>query len=230
MAKGNISRRQILQERREKEKRKKQTTFIILGLIGLTLINFRIINRSQLPIHDPVSSERMNQHPSKGVENPLVILTEFGDFGCEACQAWHNAGILDQILTQFDGLVQIQWRDFPIIMPPFSLRAAEAGQCAFDQNKFWEFHDITYERTAYSGLKNNDLLSYAKKANLDMTTFTECFDSGKYVQTVDIHLSFARTLGLRSTPSFTINGTPVIGANPDLLISMLESEISNTQK
>lgn len=230
MAKQKKSRRQIIFKRREREKKRKRTLTITLAIFAIGILGYLTINAANKPSAILVSKERMNLNPTKGSKNPIVILTEYGDFGCEACQAWHKAGIFTQILDRFEGQVQMEWRDFPIVMPPFSQKAAEAGQCAFDQNKFWEFHDITYERASYSALRDNDLSFYADKAGLDMDLFNQCFDSRKHKNTVEIDLSFARSLGFRGTPSFSVNDIPVIGANPDLLISIIESEISANQQ
>lgn len=226
MAKQKQSRRQILKERRQAEKNRKRTIIIVLGIAVIAILGYTITNTANQPKAEPVSEARIRLNPTKGAEDPKVILTEFGDFGCEACQAWYRAGIMDQILARFDGQLQLEWRDFPIIQPPYSQRAGEAGQCAFDQDKFWEFHDVTYDRSSYSALRDDDLISYAEKANLDMQLFAQCFESRQHKATVEFDLDFARGSGFRGTPTFTVNGIPVIGPNPDLIISLIESELA----
>jgi predicted DsbA family dithiol-disulfide isomerase len=49
---------------------------------------------------------------------------------------------------------------------------------------------------------------------LDTEAFDECLDSGKRTITVQSETNAARSLGVQSTPSFLINGRPVIGAQP----------------
>ena len=174
------------------------------------------------------SLERLNENPYKGNQNTVVTLTEFGDFGCEACQSWHEAGIIQEILSTFDGQVKFEWKDFPVITS-YSPKAAEAGQCALDQGKFWEFHDATFERENYSALSQKDLLAYAEKSNLAVSIFEQCLDSNQHKDTVDFDLQAARALGLRGTPAFLVNGFSLIGANPSAIITAINSELESLQ-
>ena len=52
-------------------------------------------------------------------------------------------GILDQLRAKYGDQIRFVWRDFPVITL-LSPKAAEAGQCAHEQGKFWEFHDLVY--------------------------------------------------------------------------------------
>jgi protein-disulfide isomerase len=49
---------------------------------------------------------------------------------------------------------------------------------------------------------------------LDQDEFNQCLDSGKYTEIVQQETRMAQQLGIQSTPTFIINGTPVIGAQP----------------
>ena len=199
------SKRALLKARREeKQKREKITKgfliFLVISAFGFSAFSY--LNRPQALL---LSQERLADNPSKGNPDALVVLTEFGDFGCEACQSWHEAGIIDQIMAIYDGQIRFEWQDFPVITS-FSPRAAEAGQCAHDQGKFWAFHDKTYEREIYGALAARDLRNYANLAGLDMEVFDQCFDSHQHQETVEVDLNIARSLGLRGTPAFLVNG------------------------
>ena len=60
----------------------------------------------------------------------------------------------------------------------------------------------------------DNLKQFAGQLGLDTDKFNQCFDSGKYTEVVEQENELARQLGVQSTPSFVINGTPVIGAQP----------------
>jgi protein-disulfide isomerase len=100
---------------------------------------------------------------------------------------------------------------------PESLWSAEASECAAEQDAFWEYHDFLYEnlnnenRSAYN---KENLKQFAVQLGLDSEKFNQCLDSGKYTEVVEQENELARQLGIQSTPSFIINGTPVIGAQP----------------
>ncbi len=151
---------------------------------------------------------RLATDPSIGPANAPVTLIEYGDFGCPSCQAWYRAGVLQQVLHKYGDKIHVVWRDFPIITAD-SPKAAEAGQCAFDQGKFWPFHDIVYDHAP--AISVDDLKSYAAQAGLDTARFNRCVDSGQDAAKVDQSLQDARNRGFQGTPSFLLNGQPLAG-------------------
>ena len=98
-------------------------------------------------------------------------------------------------------------------LSPESKLAAEATECAAEQNAFWEYHDIIFD-TGDSSLNSETLNNYAAELSLDTAVFAECLDSGKYASVVESDLEFARSIGAQSTPSFIIDGQPMVGAQP----------------
>lgn len=175
-------------------------------LVGaLLLVAFIFWPRPQQVTVDPA---RLALDPSLGPTTAPVTIIEYGDFGCTTCRAWFRAGIMDEVLAQYGDNVRFVWRDFPIITSQ-SPKAAEAGQCAFDQGKFWEYHDLLYERAP--ALSVSDLKSYASELGLDTATFDQCLDSGQYQGKVDRSLQDARAHHFVGTPSFLINGQPLAG-------------------
>ncbi len=85
------------------------------------------------------------------------------------------------------------WKDFPIITTE-SPKAAEAGQCAFDPGKFWEYHDLLYKEAP--ALSVTALKSYAAELGLDTAKFDASLDSGQDAPKVKQSLLEARLLGL----------------------------------
>ncbi|MBC8503603.1 MAG: thioredoxin domain-containing protein [Anaerolineales bacterium] len=155
------------------------------------------------------------------------MLTEFGDFTCSACRAWHQTGIVGQLLDYYGDDLRVEWRDFPIITAD-SPKAAQAGQCARDQGLFWEYLDRVYSQrgSSYTNAGVEKLRIYAKDVGLDVETFNACLDSNQHQRTVEYDLDFARDLKLPGTPSFLVNGQPVIGANPQLLAQAIEAALA----
>ncbi len=102
--------------------------------------------------------------------------------------------------------------------------AAEASECASDQNKFWEYHDylFTHQNGENQGaFSSENLKKFAMELELDTQSFNECLDSGKYKDTVEQQSQYAKQLGVQSTPSFLVNGTPLVGAQPFEAFSQL---------
>lgn len=113
---------------------------------------------------------------------------------------------------------------------PESQWAAEASECAADQDAFWEYHDKLFDSQSGEnrGAFNKDNLKrFAIELGLDTQTFDECLDSGKYTSIVENETQAAQTLGVRSTPTFLINGKPVIGAQAfEVFKQTIEAELT----
>jgi len=120
-------------------------------------------------------------------------------------------GVLQQILDHYNGRVRFVWRDLPIITPQ-SPKAAEAGQCANAQGKFWQYHDLLYARAP--ALSISELKSYAAELGLDTAAFNQCLDSGQFQAKVAQNQQDAYNHGARATPSFLVNNQLVVGPQP----------------
>jgi protein-disulfide isomerase len=100
---------------------------------------------------------------------------------------------------------------------PESQWAGEASECAADQNAFWEYHDFLFDSQSgeNQGAFNKDnLKAFAVPLGLDAQAFNECLDSGKYAEIVQQETAWAQSLGVQSTPTFVLNGQPIVGAQP----------------
>ncbi len=150
--------------------------------------------------------------PALGPADAKVTITEYADFGCPACRTWHNTRIREQILAAFPDQVRFVWKDFPVVTPQSPL-AAQAGQCAGAQGKFWEYHDQVFEN--FGGLERGTLSTYATAVGLDVAAFDKCLDDGDMQRKVQASDQEARRLGIRGTPGFAINGV-ALAAPPSL--------------
>src|SRR6266508_2564516 len=153
----------------------------------------------------------------KGDPNAPITIIEFADFQCPYCGRFfaQTEPQIDKAYLQ-SGKVRFGYFDFAFLGQE-SNWAAEAAECAADQNKFWEYHDTLYSSQSgeNQGAFNKDnLKKFAEGLGLDTSAFNECFDSGKYTQLIQDESSTASSIGVRSTPTFLINGQPLIGAQP----------------
>ncbi|MBG7610120.1 MAG: thioredoxin domain-containing protein [Anaerolineae bacterium] len=113
-----------------------------------------------------------------------------------------------------NGLVRIGYWHFAFLGNE-SLRAAEASECAAEQDAFCQYHDILYESQSGENrvvFSTENLKLFAAQLGLDTLAFNECLDSGKYSDQVLADTQAAQQIGVQNTPSFLINGQPVIGA------------------
>jgi len=110
-----------------------------------------------------------------------------------------------------------------------SVWAAEATECAGDQGRFWDYHDLLYSRQgeAHGNMDKALLKDWAVELGLDAEAFNACLDSGKYTQLVQEQTSFAQSLGIQGTPAFVVAGQPVVGAQPfETFKSIIDQSLS----
>ena len=101
-----------------------------------------------------------------------------------------------------------------------------AARCAGDQNKFWEYHDLLFEK-AGSRLDVPQLKEYARSLQLDSQAFDRCLDTGEKTAAVQKGFHDAKDLGISGTPSFFVNGHFVSGAlKYDDLREMVDKELA----
>jgi len=152
-----------------------------------------------------------------GDPNAPVTINEFTDFQCPFCGRFFASTEpqIDEAYIQ-SGKVRLGYWNFAFLGDE-STWAAESAECAADQDKFWEYHDILYASQSgeNQGAFNKDnLKKFAEELGLDTQTFNECLDSGKYTSLIQDDTSTSSALGVQSTPTFLINGQEVVGAQP----------------
>lgn len=161
--------------------------------------------------------------PLQGDPTAAVTIVEFGDFQCPNCARFATNTEPQLEKEYFDtGRANMVFKHVPI-RGPDSLTASMAAQCANDQGKFWEFHDLLYEsqQAENSGwAKAENMKEFASEIGLDRTEFESCLDSKKYESFVENDFAFAREIGVSGTPSFVIVNSDgsepegIIGAQP----------------
>ena len=98
-----------------------------------------------------------------------------------------------------------------------SVWAAEAALCASDQGKFWEYHDALYEALYArntSVYTQEGFRSLAADLSLEAEPFDACLESGKYSDRVREESQESQDRGVTGTPTFFVNDTKVVGAQP----------------
>lgn len=165
-------------------------------------------------------------NPARGPEDAVITLIEFGDFRCGYCKRFHDETITP-LMEQFPDQIRLIYRDYPVLGPD-SLSAALAAECADDQGKFWDFHDALY--SAPDQLTREAFLSYAESLEMDIDTFTTCYDEQQHRSEIINDYVTGQNLGVSGTPTFFINGRILIGAQPlDTFVLAIEAELAEIQ-
>lgn len=193
---------------------------IIIGGIIIFLLLAGLIYSSITPNKERIQIVSKGINPAKGNLNSPVTIIEFGDFKCPACKAAHP--IINEILTKYNA--SLYYRNFPLpIHGEISFLSSEAAECANEQGKFWEYHNLLYDQQDF--LTKDNLRLYAKQMGLNEQQFNLCLDNENYKDVVSNDLSDAKKLNLKGTPTFFINGREVFGANQQKIEKIIEEEL-----
>lgn len=104
------------------------------------------------------------------------------------------------------------FKDFPLPSHALARPAHEAARCAGALGRYWPYHDRLFE--ARPAFERDDLIRYAVETGLAREAFTACLDGRRFAAAVEADVAQGRALGVRSTPTFIINGRRLVGAHP----------------
>lgn len=168
----------------------------------------------------------LDDDPMKGNQDAEITIVEFSDFQCPFCWRFYTQTLpLIEQNYMSTGKVNFVYRDFPIQgIHPNAYPAALAGECADEQGKFWEMHDLIFiNQKNWQDLPilqaTNLFKQYAVNVGLDANEFDSCMDSGKYIEEITNDLNDGRAYGVSGTPGFFVGNEkigfiPITGAQP----------------
>jgi protein-disulfide isomerase len=146
-----------------------------------------------------------------GPADAPITIVEFSDFQCPFCRRWYQE-VYGPLLAAYPDQIRLVYRHLPLTsIHPDAFSAAEAAMCAGEQEAFWQYHDKLFSNEA---LGSEIYTQYARDLSLDMSSFEACLSEHKYQETIQTDSDFAIDLGIRSTPTFFINGLALVGAQP----------------
>jgi protein-disulfide isomerase len=220
----------------EPSRRRDLALLTLATAVALTLVAFLVVratgNDDDAAEQDPAiaaaaaplgplgdQARRLPDDPmALGSPTAPVVLIEFADFRCPFC-AQFSRQTQPQLVEDFvdSGVLRIEWRDLPIFGEQ-SMAAARAARAAAAQGKFWEYTDAVYRNAPARGkpdLTDAVLQGFARDAGVpDMAKFTTDATSSTFDEAINRDVQQAMAIGIPSTPAFSINGTPVLGAQP----------------
>src|SRR5262249_55815 len=132
-------------------------------------------------IDPPRTDVRAGDSPAKGPANAPIELIEFADFECPYCLA--AAPTVKRVLDTYADRIRFVYRNDPLQNQPNARPAAEAAQCAHEQERFWVYHDRLFDNPGK--LSDAELKKTAADLGLDSARFNKCLDEHKYKATVD---------------------------------------------
>ena len=176
------------------------------------------ILEKQLPTKQPSIPLEISADNDPVIGNPDAPITiiEFSDFQCPFCARFHIQ-TLPTIMEEYieKGSVKLVFRDFPIqSIHPNAVPASVAAECANEQGKFKQMHDILFEKQKeWSNLETVYAIElfnqYSEQINLEQEQFSSCLSTAKYVKEIQNDLDDGRTYGVTGTPGFFIGNQQI---------------------
>ena len=209
--------------------------YVVWGMesIGATVLSAQSASQSTGPVVEaPVTQQPQYTRYDIPTENSYALgpadapitIAEFSDYQCPFCRRWH-AEVYEPLLAAYPGKIRLVYRNLPLTsIHPDALGAAEAAMCAGEQDVYWKYHDKLFSSES---LGNSVYLQYAQELGLNVPAFEACLNDHKYQKTIESDSDFAINLGIRSTPTFFINGLAVVGAQPlDVFKQVIDKELA----
>ena len=162
----------------------------------------------------------------RGKDDAPVTIIEFSDYECSYSKRFYT-DTLGQLDEQYikTGKAKLVFRDFPLSFHKNAQKAAEAAECAKEQGKYYQMHDLLFENGVHGGIAS--FKEYAKELKLNADKFDECLQSGKMAREVQMDLRDGQALGVRGTPAFLINGQLLSGTQPfSKFKQLIEAELN----
>jgi protein-disulfide isomerase len=197
----------------------------VIALTTLTILIIQVVLLVNLT-HQVISLERVftrafNVKPSApvvleripderghafGPEGAVVTVVEFSDFQCPYCA--QAAEDVKELLRKYPNQVRFVYRHYPLTeMHSNAYLAAQAAECAGEQGRFWEMHNMLFANQ--ENLEPSDVQNYAQELNLRIDKFNSCISDEKTKASVERDINDGNKYGVNGTPTFFVNKTMV---------------------
>jgi protein-disulfide isomerase len=180
------------------------------------LVVGRVLDMSVDPYKENLAKINLSNAPVKGAQDAKVTIVEYTDFQCPYCSRAHVT--VEQLLKDYDGKIKVAYKALPLNIHNWAEDSAVAAACVSEQNQeaFWKYASYFFQNqtTLTKDNLSAKIFEMAKTNGLDEAALKTCIDSKKTLPQVQADIKEAQALGFQSTPSFVVNGRPVIGAKP----------------
>jgi len=202
------------------------TLIIVISAVAVILI-------LKCSLFSKSNSAAIEDFRTKGNPDAPIKIIEYLDFQCPSC-AYASKVIKEQMSSHPD-LIHVTLRHFPLSMHRHGVLASTYVECAARQNKFWEFHDKTFEnQDAWKKLSDArpafELI--ALDLQLNIKKLNSCLRDVSISEIIESHKQEGKAKGVRSTPSLFINGELLVGVNtlPQKLNQLVSQFQSNVEQ
>jgi protein-disulfide isomerase len=185
----------------------------------------------QLVRNEVVRTQALSEIPdsqlSHGPGNAPVMIEFFADLQSPVSRP--ALAVLDEVIKRYPSRVHLRFYNFPLAFHPQAPLAHEAAMTAAARGRFWEF--ARYILDHQESLREQDLISYAGRLDLDQVKFAELLGQHRYAARVEADIETGRRRGIRGSPVIFVNGSRIDGV-PTLenLLGYVDSALTTAVK
>ncbi|MEO5564718.1 MAG: DsbA family protein [Chitinophagaceae bacterium] len=166
-----------------------------------------LFKRKTITIHRLNSPVQHDDHLQAYPES-TIELVEYGDYQNPYCV--HANSMVKMLQQNFGKNLRFAFRHFPMsTVNDFALPAALAAEAAHRQDKFWEMHDLIFDKQDY--LNEYALIEFAMQLRLRLTTFKKDLLDPALAKKVKADFDSGISSGVKDAPTFFINGEKYTG-------------------
>ena len=191
---------------------------LVLSRDGRYMIQGQLTDLTVDPTKAVMDKIALKDLPVRGNPNAPVTIVEYSDFQCPFCSRAYTT-LEEQVLKQYGDKVRLVFKNFPLKeIHQWAESAAVASVCVRQQNPeaFWKAYDFLFQnqKDITADTLKPKMEGMVRDAGLDVGTFDSCFDNKATLEALKADTQEASALGVRSTPTFFINGHKLEGAVP----------------
>lgn len=216
---------------------------LIIGLsaavIALIVVIVYVITAPPAPTSDELPTAGPNAAPfpaqvdqfgiSVGEPDAPVVVREFADYQCPACQNFASASKRLKEEYVKSGKVRFVYFDLPLQQHQNAVPAALAARCAGDQDSYWAMHDMLFDKQlewSGSGSPTDTFTRYAEDLGLEARRFRRCMDTDLHIEDIEQSRQVAVRLQLTSTPSVLVDNIRLTRPGWGQLSAVVERELA----
>lgn len=148
----------------------------------------------------------------KGDSDAPIKIVEFIDFQCSACAK--GAAYLKEKMEDYPGVIRVEVKYYPLQMHKHGFLSSQYAECASRQGEFWPYQDLLLARQSnWSRLMSAKPAfdKMAEEVSLDRAELDACLGDESVDEIINENKEEGRAKGVKSTPSYFINGEMIVG-------------------
>ena len=199
---------------------------ILLFVLGVFIYKSQQAKKYGFMARENASTFVREHSLTLGSDDAKVYLVEFSDPACETCSAFHP--FVKKLMAVNQGKIKLVVRHAPFHDgADYFVKILEAAR---KQGKYWETLDVMYKTQGYWASHHNPqpelIWKFLPSARLDLEKIRNDMKDPEIAKLIQQDLADAKTLNVRKTPGFFVNGKPLSSFGYKQLKELVDSEIS----